>query len=129
MARLQPEWVRVAMRTAWAVIETVMECCPARSQAAGQGKSTISMTARSAHNGHGLTVLSLTVCCAFKRTSPVKKNLELLLPSSAQGAVELYQRESFIQHSLRQVQPRGEIARIAVEHFEITGRAAGVARI
>src|SRR6478609_2243185 len=59
----------------------------------------------------------------------MSKILELLLPSSTQGAVQLHQRESFVEYGLRQVQARGEITRIAVQHFEITRRAAGIARI
>ena len=124
----RPEWVWLTARTAWMVIEIAMEHPPDRSQSEAAEDSKIVVVVCSANNGHGLKVLSLTGRCAFKKTSHVKI-LELLLPSSAQGAVQLHQRESFIQYGLRQVQPRGKVARIAVQHFEITHRAAVVARI
>ena len=109
------------------MIETAKEYRADRSQSEAAEDSKIVVVC-SADNGHGLNVLSLMGCCAFKKTSHVKI-LELLLPSSAQGAVQLHQRESFVQYGLRQVQLRGKVARIAVQNFQITRCAAAVARI
>ena len=59
------------------------------------------------------------------RTLPY--DLRLLLPAAAEGLIDLYEGEEFVEAGLRQAKFRGEVVCLVGEHFEVACGAALVA--